>query len=200
MRIKERHIPEGYKLITDNQELSIQVYKLESDKVIIAMCFVGKALKPTWHYRFKDDVRLQMQIKDTIDSKQSSLDYKNKRKQEQKEAINLNDVAVGDVFRCSWGYDQTNIDYYQVTSVRGLTMTVCQIGSMSEEDGFLQGKSVPALNHFIGKPMTKRIQQWSKESEPYFKVNSFSNAYRMKPVAIIANTPIFEESHWTAYA
>tara|TARA_R110000824_G_scaffold278984_1_gene467203 strand:+ start:711 stop:1106 length:396 start_codon:yes stop_codon:yes gene_type:complete len=26
-------------------------------------------------------------------------------------------VTVGDIFECSWGYDQTNIDYYEVVAV-----------------------------------------------------------------------------------
>ena len=26
-------------------------------------------------------------------------------------------VTVGDIFECSWGYDQTNIDYYEVVGV-----------------------------------------------------------------------------------
>jgi hypothetical protein len=40
----------------------------------------------------------------------------------------------------------------------------------------------------------------ASDGEPSFRVASYASAYRIKPVAVIADKPIFAESHWTAYA
>jgi hypothetical protein len=52
MKNTQRYIPEGYELSWDDQDLGIQVYYKESP-TIGGLCFVGRAIKPTWHYRFK---------------------------------------------------------------------------------------------------------------------------------------------------
>ena len=104
------------------------------------------------------------------------------------------------VFCCSWGYDQTNVDYYQVLSVSNKTATFCKIAQLSESDGYLQGNCVPATNHFIGKPFKKLIQKSSVESNAFIKIASYANAYKIEPVAVVSNKPIYESSHWTAYA
>lgn len=36
---------------------------------------------------------------------------------------------VGDIMYTSWGYDQTNVDFYQVVRVRGRSVYVCEIGA-----------------------------------------------------------------------
>ena len=35
-------------------------------------------------------------------------------------------VKIGDIFYSSWGYDQTNIDYYMVTKIIGKTFVEIQ--------------------------------------------------------------------------
>lgn len=74
-------------------------------------------------------------------------------------APKLNDILV-----CSWGYDQTNVDFYKVISITpsGKSVTIQRINSSVTEDGFMCGKSVPAVPHTVskynGEPMTKRVK------------------------------------------
>lgn len=108
-------------------------------------------------------------------------------------------LKVGDILRCSWGYDQTNIDYYEVVSLNGETMvTIREIAAQSESTAWLQGNSVPSPGRFIGKPMRRKVFDWGKTVG--VSINSFSSAYRMEPVAEVAGVKVFESSHWTAYA
>jgi len=54
-----------------------------------------------------------------------------------KKLENENDSAkVGDVFHSSWGYDQTNTEYYKIVSISktGKTAKVVQVGSVSIGD------------------------------------------------------------------
>jgi len=195
----QRYIPEGYELSWDDQELGIQIYYKESP-TIGGLCFVGRAVNPTWHYRFKNAEQRLAEVTKTFTNVRAWAERKAKRKAKAKEASANHGVKVGDVFRSSWGYDQTNVDYYQVVAVGNKTATFCKIAQLSESDGFLQGNCVPATNQFIGKPFKKLIQKSSTESSAYIKIYSFANAYKIEPVAVVSNKPIYESSHWTAYA
>lgn len=199
MRNTQRYIPEGYELSWDDQDLGIQVY-YKNTPCISAICFVGRAVNPTWHYRFKDGQQRINEVTRTFKNVAERAEYKAARKAKAAEASANHGVKVGDVFRSSWGYDQTNVDYYQVVSVGNKTATFCKIAQLSESDGFLQGNCVPATNQFIGKPFKKLIQKSSTESSAYIKIYSFANAYKIEPVAVVSNKPIYESSHWTAYA
>jgi hypothetical protein len=199
MKQTERFIPQGYELALDNKDLGIAIYTRDGE-TLGGMCFVGKAIKPTWFYRFKSVEQRNKEIEQTFARVQSKLDRKAQEKAKKSEAMQNHGVVVGDVFRCSWGYDQTNIDYYEVISITGKTATICRIGCLSEETGFLQGQSVPQLGAFIGKPKKKLIQKRSVDSEAYLTMNSYSTAFKMTPIAQVGNKPVYESSHWTAYA
>jgi len=195
-----RHIPRGYQLIAKDERFGFEVHGGQAAGKYFAICFRGKAIKPAWHYSFRTEEALKNKIEETLRFEMEAADRKAKRQAEKKAACASHDVKLGDVFRCSWGYDQTNIDYYQVVSVSGQMAVVRAIGAMSETTAWEQGESVPALGQFIGDSFRVKIQKWDVKSEPYFKVNSFSNAYRMKPVAVIAGAPVYESSSWTSYA
>lgn len=196
---QQRYVPQGYELAFNHDNLGIQVYFNDTNGCY-GLCFVGRAVKPTWHYRFKNAEQRQKQVSETFERIQSWKDAKAARKAKAAEAQANHGVKVGDVFRSSWGYDQTNVDYYQVVAIGNKTATFCKIAQLSESDGFLQGNCVPAPNQFIGKPFKKLIQKSSAESSAYIKIYSFANAYKIEPVAVVADKPIYESSHWTAYA
>lgn len=45
------------------------------------------------------------------------MDYEKRRESEPTQ--NAEGVHLGDLFSCEWGYDQTNVDYYQVVALKG---------------------------------------------------------------------------------
>lgn len=66
-------------------------------------------------------------------------------------------IKIGDVFVYSWGYDQTNIEYYQVTATTDKTVTIREIKSGDVENDYMMmtGKSTAIKDTFIGEPMRK---------------------------------------------
>lgn len=200
MKQTARYIPHNYSLIAKDERFGFEVHGGQYNGKFYAICYRGKAVKPTWHHSFRTEERMLANIAETLAAEMDAADRKAKRMADRKAANASHDVKPGDVFRSSWGYDQTNIDYYQVVSVSGQMATVRAIGCMSEETGFMSGESVPAMGQFIGEPFRVKIQKWDIKSEPYFKVASYANAYRMKPLAVVGSKPVFEASHWTAYA
>jgi len=76
-------------------------------------------------------------------------------------------VKVGDIFVNSWGYDQTNIDFYQVVAITssGKSVKVRPIGQKTKETGFMSGETVPLKGKFTGPAQTKRVGL--SNGEPY---------------------------------
>lgn len=187
----------GYELHTSRPDIGLEVYTKEVGGAygIIAKGFLGKAGKPAWFYQFRTDAEFAAYLERAVASREKSLEAKAKIRAERAAAPAV-PVAVGDVFRCSWGYDQTNIDYYQVTRVvSDKSVEVRKIGAVAWDEGWLQGRSVPALDSFIGRPMVKRLQSYGDEVG--IRIASYAHAYRMDPV--VEGVPAYGSSHWTAY-
>jgi hypothetical protein len=70
-------------------------------------------------------------------------------------ATTPNPWKVGDLCHTSYGYDQTNVDAFQVVEVKSRTTIVVRpIGGDVEETGWAQGKFTPIKNRFTGQPIT----------------------------------------------
>jgi len=76
----------------------------------------------------------------------------------------INKVKIGDIFINSWGYDQTNIDYYQVVKKSKKTIKIRAISSEVVEDGFMQGQSKPKINDFVGEELQKTPYEYTDDS------------------------------------
>ena len=93
------------------------------------------------------------------------LDRAEQWKQERKvaraaaKAAALESVKEGDMYVASWGWEQTNIDAYQVIAKKGATVTLREIATASVEgtEGFMSDQCVPVKNEFIGGEFKKRI-------------------------------------------
>ena len=88
-----------------------------------------------------------------------------RRKEERKvaravaKAAALETVKEGDIFVASWGWEQTNVDAYQVVEKKGATVTLREIGLESVEgsEGFMSDRVRPVKDAFIGEEFKKRI-------------------------------------------
>jgi hypothetical protein len=74
-------------------------------------------------------------------------------------------VKVGDIFYNSWGYGQTNIDWYQVVSVSptGKTVKIREIHGILKGTGDMTGKTMPDKNKWKGKVQQKKVRVSGKE-------------------------------------
>ena len=71
-------------------------------------------------------------------------------------------VKVGDIFYNSWGYDQTNIDYYEVVRVTksGKSVYIREIAQerISNNAQGMSAVVAPVAGKFIGPEMVKRVK------------------------------------------
>lgn len=120
-------------------------------------------------------------------------------KRQNAEAMKL--VKVGDVFSCSWGWEQTNVDFFQVISIVGKnSVRLRQVHPVLVEDNATgpmaanrtyainEGEILPAAKHsvFIKDQVNgdvKRIQggTYHGEVQPYITLSSYAWAYPEKP-------------------
>lgn len=103
----------------------------------VAAIFRNKKKDPVAHYRYKTnedrEAAIQRQIESELSSQKWKADRKAKaKKQKESFAHNLN---VGDILYTSWGYEQTNIDFYEVVELVGKsTARYIKIGSKHVEE------------------------------------------------------------------
>lgn len=138
-----------------------EAYSKVVDGKYYAKVFFGKQAKPIWHFSFgTNEARMLAKMKGSAASRKASLDYKAEKKQAKKEFQHT--VKVGDVFGTSWGYEQTNREFFQVIEVKGKSVIIrelAQEGGRRGADGFgpFAGKTHYVRDSFIGGPVRKLI-------------------------------------------
>jgi hypothetical protein len=174
-------------VVSTFESLHIEVYEVvggPNDGTPYCRIFRGKATKPYAHYRFRDTEKRAAFILQEKAKEQARIDHKAKRKAER--ASFRHTLKVGDILYASWGYDQTNIDFYQVVAVREKSVLLREIGQDKTETGWLQGDCTPRKDDFVGEPVLKRVTEGNT-----VKFASYKYAW-----------PVEGRSrfHWTAYA
>lgn len=95
------------------------------------------------------------------------------------------------------GYEQTNIDYYEVVQLVGFqTIEYRQIAGQSEATGDMQGVSVPAPGHYIGEAKRARVSTYGNRDS--IRVSSCAIASKMT-AHTVGGVRCYPASSWTAY-
>jgi len=99
------------------------------------------------------------QIKENIDKEQE------KKVKIQSQPHNF---KVGEILYDSWGYDQTNIDFYQITRISKGCIWIREINLESVKDtSYDSDQVIPCKNKFIGEEKKKRVVRTSWKPEGY---------------------------------
>ena len=82
-------------------------------------------------------------------------------------------VQVGTIHVASWGYDQTNVDFYEVTSSTAKTVALRPISQhRSAEVSFMSEHVTPKLGEYTGGAFRRKVHPGGAVIN-----NSCSNAY-----------------------
>ena len=99
---------------------------------------------------------------------QMQLDWSSKPKDKK--------LKVGDIMYSSWGYEQTNVDFYQVIKTTKTMVTIVRIESKiwhtKSGPGYI--KRMPVPGSFVGKPLRRKVQDYG--SVPSVNINSYASA------------------------
>lgn len=193
-----RYIPKGSMKVVSKKSPAVAYLSINGRGKPTAIGYFGNATNASFNYSFRDEARRSQYVGEWMRNMDAVQARRDEAKAAKKSLAGKKQefLALGDVLRCSWGYDQTNIEYFQVVELVGLRKVKIQaIACESVETEFMQGKSVPAVGQFIGEPMLKVVSDSGS-----VRIYSFASAYKLEPV-IAAGMPVgYAPSHWTAYA
>jgi len=161
-------------IIPEGSDLEVYAYyqhfesspKYPPHDSLIGMAFAGKSTKPLWHLRFRDRAQLDKKIEAEVASRSAIVSEKQKRQQQRSEFQHT--LEVGDILYSSWGYDQTNADFYQVVEVMGKSVKIREIAAKHVGED----SAVAVVGKFVGPPLLKRVAQGNS-----VRLNSYSSAY-----------------------
>lgn len=85
-------------------------------------------------------------------------------------------VTIGSIFYSSWGYDQTNINFYEVVALTPASVKVREVAKRIESSNPPQDLVVPQRGQYIGDVMTKRLQT-SGYNGAAITINSYQTAW-----------------------
>jgi hypothetical protein len=190
---REWYVPKGSTMISDKLSDAIAYLYTDKQDRPCARVFYGKQAKPILACYFRDSMMREKSVTQAFESRRAHVGRKTAERDKRKAWVNP--YKVGDLFRRSWGYDQTNVDWYEVTEVRGKMLTVRQICQERVETGNMCGKTTPQPGKFIEREEPIRCLA----QDGCIKINHYAHAYFVKP-NIIAGIPVLPVDYYSTYA
>jgi hypothetical protein len=142
-------------------------YQTESGNHCLA-AFDTRNAKPYCNYVFRnyaDYTEYLGRIKTIAKREQDRMEQLQKEAEEK-----ASKYKVGTLLYSSWGYEQTNIDFYIVMEVKGSFLKLHQIGkTITRETGFMSWECIPDETELIGEPFRKKINKWGDISLESYK-------------------------------
>jgi len=151
-----------------------EIYRMKINDHPAAMVFGGKRAKPDWFLRFQDVAARENRIRMWEQGQKERAAEQAKRRKARNSGHSL---KVGDVLNSSWGYDQTNVDFYQIVEVPSKCFVIArQIASKTVSDDGPSTRVAPVKDAFLtqhGRGEPKRYKAGPSNS---IAVRSFCNA------------------------
>lgn len=167
--------PTGEQFVyTDAGKTILKVIRGERNGFPIVEVFKPKAIKPYARYKFANPANreafIDKEVGKAFQHEETVLAKRTER------AGFRHGYKVGDLLVSSWGYDQTNIEFYQVTKTTEKQVTVFEIGQIpvGVSDGYGQaGRVKPRKGDFKGGPRTMTAAPTPYEPKGRLRLNSF---------------------------
>ena len=156
-KLMGRYIPEG-STPREFPEVNAVAYlsQNEAGDRFYAIGYSGKRNKSDFNYRFRSAEARDKYVAEWVEGLKRTAAYKAERKALRVEAPMK--LKVGDIVHTSWGYDQTNTDFFQIVKMVGKrSVSIRKISAPCEETGFMSGTSVAIKDAFIGEPVTRLV-------------------------------------------
>lgn len=172
-RLQSRYIPKGANCILEHTNGSA-LYTYDTAGKFYAIAFWGTAKNNLFHYCYRTEAQRQDKVLAFKASVESSLAAKQARKAEKSAWVNP--LKVGDILYTSWGYDQTNTEFFVITHVSGKRVKVAEIASSYDETGYMSGNTKAIKPVRIIGTETTHVAQPSGPHGAYVKISSSRHA------------------------
>lgn len=142
------------------------------------VAFAGRAKRPCMNYWY----RSREQRDEAARRFTANLAYSAAKKAAEREARKTQGrgLEIGDVLVSCWGYEQTNVDFYEVVALVGTkTVELRPIEQHRTDTGYRTGDAMPARGQYIGEDVIRK-----QACEGSVRLSGFQRAYKWngKPV------------------
>lgn len=140
------------------------------------MIWKPKALKPSINLSV-GPAQVEDLVREAEDRFLSHTQEVSERRQKRKGNPELHElVKLGSIFVTSWGYEQTNIEFFQVIERKETMVVIRPIKQQQgEATSWCSAKTIALPNEFFGEPMKKRLA--FDCGKPSISIYSFASAY-----------------------
>lgn len=153
-------------------------------------------IKIVHHYSFnytdlsKSILNMNLFVDKFINAKEKeAIERENKKRALSNARKNFtNPFQVGQIFYNSYGYEQTNVSFYQITEIKGKKVILHEVVQHRTYSHSMAGSTLPVKNDFIGKPIEKIIQLRARGPET---IDAF-----LKDLLVWDGQP----KYWSSYA
>jgi len=162
---REFYIPMNYSKVEVPEKLPLEIWINEDELTI--MYFEGRKQKPSKHIRYNSNESLQNAVDTLISNAEHKLQsvLMEKAVKKEKTLKIAEKIKVGDIFVYSWGWEQTNVNFYQVVEKSSpMTVVVREIGYETIEETSWASENVrPIKDSFISDELEKvRINSYGR--------------------------------------
>ena len=85
-------------------------------------------------------------------------------------------LTIGQILVSMWGYDQTNVDFYEVTQTTRTTVQVRKLrGGVLAQRAHLTSRVEPIESDYVSAPFRRKVHTYG--STPSIAIESYANAY-----------------------
>lgn len=195
------YIHEGKKFFVEGSEryewpeIKRVVYAHHDLKIMIV--WEGNRKKPVSNYRYDAnsfEKALESEKNWNDRRVQEIKDYEQQCKEDCEKI--LKESKVGDVFVGSWGFEQTNVNFYQIVSIKGKKFGFREIKSKADYNShYMTGKKVPLEDEFLNEEVyEKNISKYGN-----FKINK---SIEIKPAEyeMVDGKKVYESMFYSCYA
>jgi hypothetical protein len=140
-----RFIPEGSTPIPHPMGESLGIvytYTSLNKGAPAAIAYRGRSVKSAWHFRFTSETHRETRIREFFDGISSRKNIIASRKAQ---ATAPHSYKAGDIVVNSWGYEQTNIDFYKVKKVTANFVNLVRLKKQTTQSNSaaMQGTTIP---------------------------------------------------------
>ncbi len=155
---RELFIPKGATKVCHKLSDAVAYAYTDKQNRPCVRVFFGKQSKPVAVHYYKNEIEREQHVAKIFAQRAEIMGRKQEWADERKAAGR--GLVAGDLLYASWGYDQTNIDFYQVIRLAGdRSVEVRKIGSKQVKrntGNSMADYCVADPSNVIGEPMVRR--------------------------------------------
>lgn len=197
-RVASRYIPKGSRAVRCKVSGAVAYLCSPYGKPCL-LGYLGSSGKPAVHYSYRSEAARDKAAADFLRGALASFKGKQERESVKRAALSKpHGLQVGDVLSGSWGYDQTNYEWWQVVALKGKRLVeIRKLASESVETGFMSGRCVPLVGQFLEDKPAKLVKVNEYDRVRLYEFCSLGKADKVKVGGLEVG---YSAGVWSSYA